>query len=75
MVRAGRPRCWFPPCPCSGAVLIASLRRKLSAELAGGLATTLIAGAFVASVSLFLGFDAAPAAARCGLFDWIHVGA
>ncbi len=41
-----------PVLPLAGAIILASLRRNLSANVAGGLATALIAGSFVLSVLL-----------------------
>lgn len=63
-----------PALPLVGAVILAALRRKLSANVAGGLATTLIAGSFVASVLLFMGFDPTSGGRTVKLLDWIDVG-
>ncbi|MGV3637186.1 MAG: NADH-quinone oxidoreductase subunit L [Flavobacteriales bacterium] len=63
-----------PALPLVGAVILATLRRKLSANAAGGLATALIAGSFVASVLLFMGFDASTGGRTVKLLDWIDVG-
>ena len=62
-----------PALPLAGAVLIASLRRKLSANVAGGLATVMMAGAFVASIVLFTGFDTGTGGRTVRLFDWIGI--
>ena len=63
-----------PTLPLVGAVILASLRRKLSANVAGGLATAMVAGAFVASVMLFMGFDASTGGRTVKLLDWISIG-
>ncbi|MBL7954641.1 MAG: NADH-quinone oxidoreductase subunit L [Flavobacteriales bacterium] len=63
-----------PALPLVGAMILASLRRKLSANVAGGLATALIAGSFVASVLLFMGFDPTSGGRTVKLLDWIDVG-
>ncbi len=63
-----------PALPLVGAVILASLRRKLSANVAGGLATAMVAGAFVASVMLFMGFDASTGGRTVKLLDWISIG-
>lgn len=63
-----------PALPLVGAMTLASLRRKLSANVAGGLATALIAGSFVASVLLFMGFDPTSGGRTVKLLDWIDVG-
>ncbi|HRF79677.1 MAG TPA: NADH-quinone oxidoreductase subunit L [Flavobacteriales bacterium] len=63
-----------PALPLLGAVILASLRRKLSANVAGGLATAMVAGAFVASVMLFMGFDASTGGRTVKLLDWISIG-
>ena len=63
-----------PALPLMGAIILASLRRKLSANAAGGLATALMAGAFVCSILLFMGFDATTGGRTVKLLDWIHVG-
>ena len=60
-----------PALPLAGAIVLAALRRKLSAHVAGGLATLMIAGAFACSIMLFLGFTEGH---TVKLFDWIHVG-
>ncbi len=62
-----------PALPLAGAIILASLRRKLSANAAGGLATALIVGAFAASVLLFLGFDAAQGGRTVKLLDWVRL--
>ncbi len=62
-----------PVLPLAGAIILASLRRNLSANVAGGLATALIAGSFVLSVLLFMGFDTATGGRTVKLLDWIHV--
>ena len=62
-----------PALPLLGAVVIASLRRKLSANMAGGFATALMAGAFACSVILFMGFDASTGGRTVHLFDWIQI--
>lgn len=63
-----------PVLPLVGAIILASLRRKLSANVAGGLATALIASSFVASVVLFMGFDASTGGRTVHMLDWINVG-
>ncbi len=73
-----------PALPLVGAIILASLRRKLSANVAGGLATALIAGAFICSVLLFLDFrmpptdmvvpNWEPSGRTVKLLDWISVG-
>jgi NADH-quinone oxidoreductase subunit L len=63
-----------PALPLVGALLIAALRRTLSANAAGSLATGLIASSFVLSVLLFLGFDSSTGGNTVHLLDWIHVG-
>jgi NADH-quinone oxidoreductase subunit L len=63
-----------PALPLVGAIILASLRRKLSANVAGGLATALIAGAFACSIMLFLGFDASTGGRTVKLLDWISIG-
>lgn len=63
-----------PALPLVGAIILASLRRKLSANVAGGLATALIAGAFACSIMQFLGFDASTGGRTVKLLDWISVG-
>ena len=63
-----------PALPLVGAVILASLRRKLSANVAGGLATAMVAGAFVASVMLFMGYDASIGGRTVKLLDWISIG-
>jgi len=63
-----------PALPLAGAVILASLRRKLSANGAGGLATAIMAVAFACSILLFMGFDAATGGRTVKLLDWIHVG-
>jgi NADH-quinone oxidoreductase subunit L len=62
-----------PALPLLGAVLIGTLRKRLSAGLAGGLATTLLAGAFACSVALFLSEHTELGGRTLRLFDWIHV--
>jgi len=63
-----------PALPLVGAVILASLRRKLSANVAGGLATAMVACAFVASAMLFMGFDASTGGRTVKLLDWISIG-
>jgi NADH-quinone oxidoreductase subunit L len=63
-----------PGLPLLGAVTIAALRRKLSGNAAGMLATAMIAGAFACAVTLFLGFDPQGGARTVELFRWIDVG-
>ena len=63
-----------PVLPLVGAIILASLRRKLNANVAGGLATALIASSFVASVVLFMGFDASTGGRTVHMLDWINVG-
>lgn len=63
-----------PTLPLVGAIILASLRRKLSANVAGGLATAMVAGAFVASAMLFMGFDASTGGRTVKLLDWISIG-
>ena len=63
-----------PGLPLLGAVVIAVLRRKLSGNSAGMLATAMIAGAFVCALTLFLGFDAQAGARTVELFRWIDIG-
>ena len=68
--------CWLVPVlPLVGAIVNASLRRKLSGNVAGGLATVLVLGSFVLSLLTFLAHDPArqPVAIKT-LFSWIHVG-
>lgn len=62
-----------PALPLLGAVLIGTLRKRLSAGLAGGLATTFLAGAFACSVALFLSEHTELGGRTLRLFDWIHV--
>jgi NADH-quinone oxidoreductase subunit L len=62
-----------PALPLLGAVLIGTLRKRLSAGLAGALATTLLAAAFACSVILFLGEHTELGGRTVRLFDWIHV--
>ncbi len=67
---------WLVPAfPLLGAVVNASLRRKLGANASGGLATLAVACSFVVSALLFAAHDPAthPVSVRT-LFDWIAVG-
>ncbi|MBK6829268.1 MAG: NADH-quinone oxidoreductase subunit L [Flavobacteriales bacterium] len=73
MVTADLLAVLVPALPLAGAVIIASLRRKLSANVAGGLATALMAGAFATSIALFMGFDAETGGRTVRLLDWIAV--
>jgi len=63
-----------PVLPLVGAIILAAMRRKLSATIAGSLATALIASSFVASIVLFLGFDASTGGRTVQILDWINVG-
>ena len=62
-----------PTLPLLGAVLIASLRNRLGATLAGWIATALMAGSFIATVILLLRFDGGAPERVVHLFDWIAV--
>ncbi len=62
-----------PGLPLIGAVILASLRRKLAANAAGMLATALMVAAFALSISLFLGFDANTGGRTVKILDWISV--
>ncbi len=64
---------WVPGLPLVGAIVLASLRRKLSANVAGGLATALIAVSFILSLLLFKDLDPASGGRTVKLLDWIHV--
>ncbi len=62
-----------PALPLAGAVIIASLRRRLGANAAGMLATGLMAAAFVLSVVLFMGFDSHAGGRTVKVLDWIAI--
>lgn len=63
-----------PLLPLVGAIVLASLRRRVGATLAGAIATSLIACSFLASAVLFMGFDAGTGGRTVHLLDWIHLG-
>ncbi|HRP00400.1 MAG TPA: proton-conducting transporter membrane subunit, partial [Flavobacteriales bacterium] len=63
----------MPALPLAGAVIIASLRRRLGANAAGMLATGLMAVAFVLSVVLFMGFDSQAGGRTVKVLDWIAI--
>ena len=78
-----------PAFPLLGAVVIASMRRSLKGNMAGMLATLMVALSFACSVLLFLGHEVVGALHAAGmhqesppegathivkLFDWIQVG-
>lgn len=67
--------CWLVPAfPLAGALINAALRRKLGANVAGGLATLMTALSFVVSALLFFGHDPAVTPVKVvKLFDWIRV--
>ncbi len=62
-----------PALPLAGAVIIASLRRRLGANAAGMLATSMMAVAFVLSVVLFMGFDSHAGGRTVKVLDWIAI--
>jgi NADH-quinone oxidoreductase subunit L len=62
-----------PGLPLIGAVILASLRRKLAANAAGMLATAMMVAAFALSISLFLGFDPDSGGRTVKILDWISV--
>jgi len=62
-----------PALPLAGAVIIASLRRRLGANAAGMLATSMMAVAFVLSVVLFMGFDSQAGGRTVKVLDWIAI--
>jgi NADH-quinone oxidoreductase subunit L len=61
-----------PLLPLAGSLLLAALRRRIPATLAGGIATALLATAFVFSLILFQVFDPATGGHTVVLFDWIR---
>ncbi|MBK7384057.1 MAG: NADH-quinone oxidoreductase subunit L [Flavobacteriales bacterium] len=62
-----------PALPLAGAVLLSALRRKLSATVAGSIATALIAISFVATVILFSGFDTEAGGRTVRILDWLNI--
>ena len=62
-----------PALPLAGAVIIASLRRRLGANAAGMLATSMMAVAFVLSVVLFMGFDSHAGGRTVKVLDWLSI--
>jgi NADH-quinone oxidoreductase subunit L len=62
-----------PALPLAGAVIIASLRRRLGANAAGMLATGMMAVAFVLSLVLFMGFDSHAGGRTVKVLDWLSI--
>ncbi len=72
-----------PVLPLAGAILLSSLRRKLSATMSGSIATLLLAGSFVCAVLVYLDFTLPPtdmpvpnwkpSGRTITLFEWIQL--
>lgn len=62
-----------PALPLLGTVAIAAARHKLTATLAGGIATVLMIGAFALTVLSFIAFDPTTGGHTVHLYDWMRI--